>query len=63
MPPNVTLLNHTIDRIRRDIRLYSQQMLAMIERDEDCSVEAQLLMRAQTDLRLYLARQEDVRCR
>jgi hypothetical protein len=62
MAPDVTLLNHTIARIRRDIRLHSRQMLAMIDRDEDCSAEAQLLMRAQTDLRLYLDRQEQMRC-
>lgn len=60
MPPDLSLLKHTVARIRRDIRLHARQMLTLIDRDQDCSREAQLLMRAQADLRLYLTRQEDI---
>jgi hypothetical protein len=51
-------LDRNINRIRRDIRIYARQMQARIDADEDCSVEAQALMRAEADLRLYLQRRE-----
>ena len=46
--------------IRRDIRLFARQMQSKIDADEDCSVEAQALMRAEADLRLYLERRESL---
>jgi hypothetical protein len=49
-------LKQTIARIRKDIRVLSREMLALIDRDEDCTRPAQQLMRAQADLRLYLDR-------
>lgn len=51
-------LNMTIARIRRDIRHLSKEMLSRIDADEDCSEPAQKIMRAQTDLRRYLAKRE-----
>ena len=49
-------ISYVISRIRRDIRIHARKMQSQIEADEDCSTEAQLLMRAQADLRLYLER-------
>ncbi|WP_398470635.1 hypothetical protein [Tardiphaga sp.] len=53
-------LNQTIARIRKDIRLLSREMLALIDADEDCSQPAQQIMRAQADLRLYIEKRERV---
>lgn len=47
-------ISHVISRIRGDIRVHARMMRAQLDADEDCSAEAQLLMRAQADLRLYL---------
>lgn len=52
-------LNQTIARIRRDIRILSREMQALVDRDEDCTPAAQQLMRAQADLRIYLDRRTD----
>lgn len=51
-------IDQTIARIRKDIRVLSREMQALIDRDEDCTQPAQQIMRAQADLRLYLERQE-----
>ena len=51
-------LSQTIARIRRDIRVLSREMLALIHADEDCSQPAQQIMRAQADLRLYIDKRE-----
>jgi hypothetical protein len=40
-------------------RRWSQFLIHDIDADEDCSVEAQALIRAEADLRLYLQRRED----
>jgi hypothetical protein len=53
-------LDRNINRIRRDIRVYARQMQSRIDADEDCSVEAMALMRAEADLRLYLERRESL---
>jgi hypothetical protein len=53
-------LDRNINKIRRDIRVYARQMQDRIDRDEDCSTEAQALMRAEADLQLYLQRRESV---
>ena len=58
MQVDTRALDRNINRIRRDIRLYARQMQSKIDADEDCSVEAQALMRAEADLRLYLERRE-----
>jgi hypothetical protein len=51
-------LHFTIARIRRDIRHLSKEMQSCIDADEDCTEPAQQIMRAQADLRLYLAKRE-----
>lgn len=53
-------LDRNINRIRRDIRICARRMQERIDRDEDCSIEAQALMRAGADLQLYLQRRESV---
>lgn len=53
-----TRLNHTIARIRRDIRVLSREMQALIDADADCTQPAQQIMRAQADLRLYIDKRE-----
>ena len=58
MHADTRALDRNINRIRRDIRVYARQMQSRIDADEDCSVEAQALLRAEADLRLYLARRE-----
>jgi hypothetical protein len=60
MQVDTRALDRNINRIRRDIRLYARQMQSKIDADEDCSVEAQALMRAEADLRLYLERRESL---
>ena len=58
MQADTRALDRNINRIRRDIRVYARQMQSRIDADEDCSTEAQALMRAEADLRLYLQRRE-----
>jgi hypothetical protein len=53
-------LDRNINRIRRDIRVCARRMQSRIDADEDCSVEAQALMRAEADLRLFVQRREGV---
>jgi hypothetical protein len=60
MQVDTRALDRNINKIRRDIRLYARQMQSKIDADEDCSVEAQALMRAEADLRLYLERRESL---
>ena len=58
MQVDLRALDRNINKIRRDIRLFARQMQSKIDADEDCSVEAQALMRAEADLQLYLERRE-----
>lgn len=60
MQVDTRALDRNINKIRRDIRIYARQMQDRIDRDEDCSTEAQALMRAGADLQLYLQRRESV---
>jgi hypothetical protein len=60
MQVDTRALDRNINKIRRDIRLYARQIQSKIDADEDCSVEAQALMRAEADLRLYLERRESL---
>ena len=60
MQVDTRALDRNINRIRREIRLFARQMQTKIDADEDCSVEAQALMRAEADLRLYLERRESL---
>jgi hypothetical protein len=45
-------------RIRRDIRLQSAEMQALIDGDIDCTSAARLLMRMQADLVLFVKKRE-----
>jgi hypothetical protein len=58
MQVDVRVLDRNINKIRRDIRVFARQMQSRIDADEDCSVEAMALIRAEADLRLYLERRE-----
>lgn len=49
-------IHWNIIRIRRDIRLHARLMQAKIDANEECSAEAQVLMRAEADLRLHIER-------
>ena len=60
MQVDTRALDRNINRIRREIRLFARQMQTKIDADQDCSVEAQALMRAEADLRLYLERRESL---
>jgi hypothetical protein len=51
-------LQRNIARIRRDIRLQNAEMQALIAADIDCTNAAQLLMRMQADLVLYVQKRE-----
>jgi hypothetical protein len=58
MDTDTARLKQNIARIRRDIRLTSRQMQDLIDRDEDCSAAARMLVHLQSDLRLYLEKRE-----
>ena len=60
MHADTRALDRNFNRIRRDIRVYARQMQSRIDADEDCSAEAQALIRAEADLRLYLQRRESL---
>lgn len=47
-------LKQNIARIKRDIRLQAWEMQQLIDADLDCTSCAQLLMRMQADLKLFL---------
>jgi hypothetical protein len=51
-------LQQNIARIRRDIRLQSREMQALIDADIDCTSAARLLMRMQADLVLFVEKRE-----
>jgi hypothetical protein len=63
MDRDLARLKQNIARIRRDIRLEAQEMQQLIDADLDCSSSAQLLMRMQGDLRLYLEKMERLLCK
>ena len=58
MERDMSLLKRNVARLRRDIRLQSQEMHALIERDLDCTGAARILMHLQSDLRLFLDKQQ-----
>jgi hypothetical protein len=47
-----------IARIRRDIRIHSAEMQALIDADIDCTNAARVLIRMQADLVLFLEKRE-----
>jgi hypothetical protein len=58
MDRKLAQLQRNITRIRRDIRLQSCEMQALIDADIDCTNAAQLLMRMQADLVLFIEKRE-----
>jgi hypothetical protein len=63
MDRDLARLKQNIARIRRDIRLQVWEMQQLIDADLDCSSCAQLLMRMQADLKLYLEKRERLLCK
>ena len=58
MDRSLVLLNRNIARLRRDVRLQSNEIEQLIAADRDCTPAAQRLMRAQADLILYVEKRE-----
>jgi hypothetical protein len=58
MDRDQTRLQQNIARLRRDIRLQSQEMQTLIDSDIDCTNAARLLMRMQADLVLFVEKRE-----
>lgn len=63
MDTDLVRLKQNIARIRRDIRLTSRELLDLIDRDQDCSGAALVMMHLQNDLRPYLEKQERLLCK
>ena len=63
MDRDLSRLKQNIARIRRNIRLQAQEMQQLIDAELDCSSCAQLLVRMQADLRLYLDKMERLLCK
>ena len=62
MDRDLARLQQSMTRIRRDIRLQSMEMQALIDADIDCTAEARLLMRMQADLVLFIEKRERLQC-
>jgi hypothetical protein len=62
MERELSLLNRNIARLRREIRIQSRQMLALLDAELDCGSAARMLMHLQTDLHLFLEKRERLRC-
>lgn len=58
MDRNLVLLNRTIARLRRDVRLQAGEIEQLIAADLDCSSAAQRLARMQADLVLFIEKRE-----
>jgi hypothetical protein len=58
----LVFVQRNIARIRRDIRLQSREMQALIDADLDCTAAARLLMQMQSNLRLFLEERERLLC-
>jgi hypothetical protein len=58
MDRELAQLQRNIARIRREIQLQSREMQGLIEADIDCTNAAQLLMRMQADLVMFVEKRE-----
>lgn len=58
MDTHQTRLKQNIARIRRDIRKTAREMQALVDADLDCTGAARVLVHLQSDLRLYLDKQD-----
>jgi hypothetical protein len=63
MDRELAQLQRNIARIRRDIRLQSAEMQALIDADIDCTSAAGLLMRMQADLVQFIEKRERLKRR
>jgi hypothetical protein len=63
MDSELAQLQRNIARIRRDIRLQSAEMQALIDADIDCTSAATLLMRMQAALVLFIEKRERLKSR
>jgi hypothetical protein len=63
MDREIAQLQRDIARIRRDIRLQSAEMQALIDADVDCTDAARRLMRVQADLVLLIEKRERLKSR
>ena len=54
MDQNLARLQQNIARMRRDIRLQAWEMQQLADANLDCTASAQLLVRMQADLKLFL---------
>jgi hypothetical protein len=63
MDRELSQLQRNIARIRRDIRLQSGEMQALIDADIDCTSAARPLMRMQADLVLFVEKRERLKNR
>jgi hypothetical protein len=63
MDRELSQLHRNVARIRRDIRLQSGEMQALIAADIDCTSAARLLMRMQADLVLFIEKRERIKNR
>jgi hypothetical protein len=60
---NSPSFNEISPGFRRDIRLQSAEMQALIDADVDCTNAARLLMRMQADLVLFIEKRERLKNR
>ena len=58
MDRNMVLLDRTIARLRRDVRLQIREIEQLIAADLDCTSAAQRLIRMQADLVLFVEKRE-----
>lgn len=63
MDREIAQLQRDIARIRRDLRLQSAEMQALIDADVDCTDAARRLMRVQADLVLLIEKRERLKSR
>jgi hypothetical protein len=55
-------LKQNIARIRRDIRLHCAELQSLLDSERDCTSTAQKLIRAQSDLMLFIEKQDRLQC-
>jgi hypothetical protein len=58
MDRNMVLLDRTIARLRREVRLQIREIERLIAADLDCTAAAQRLIRMQADLVLFIEKRE-----
>lgn len=51
---STALTKQLVARLRRDVRIQAQELMALVDADLDCTAAARELAHSQADLRLYL---------